>query len=162
MSKYELDTPLELAGRVCTVKVALHGHFHITSLYPTVGLQGQARIDEMELIMRHLSQVPEPHVVATGFQEELSLEYIHRWAAELNMIPIHTVEPTCMGSCLDGFFVTKALAAREEWRWLNPGPSQLHTRASNSGGLPAFESRRSECIVLTPDCHPNSPSRRSS
>eukprot|EP00971_Amphidinium_carterae_P290261 5763206-Amphidinium_carterae.1 len=120
MSPMDIAVPPLLAGRVCTVKIAYHGHYHVTSLYPTVGLSESERMDEMELIMEYISNIPEPRVVATDFQEDLSLEFVHRWAHQLNMVPLHTVEPTCMGSRLDGFFVTKHLAARRAMAVLDP------------------------------------------
>eukprot|EP00971_Amphidinium_carterae_P214198 4250832-Amphidinium_carterae.1 len=120
MTPVKIEVPPELAGRVCTVKIAYHGHFHVTSLYPTVGLSENERMDEMELILEYLSHVPEPRVVASDFQEDLSLEFVHRWAHQLNLVPIHIVEPTCMGSRLDGFFVTKQLAAQKALAVLDP------------------------------------------
>eukprot|EP00971_Amphidinium_carterae_P349766 6491209-Amphidinium_carterae.4 len=37
MSPVQLEVPPALVGRVCTVKIAYHGHYHVTSLYPLLG-----------------------------------------------------------------------------------------------------------------------------
>eukprot|EP00971_Amphidinium_carterae_P064699 1281952-Amphidinium_carterae.1 len=82
-------------GRVCTVNIASHGQYHVTSLYPTVGIRETDCRDETALTSE-LTQTPEPRIVATEFLEDLSLDFLHRWEQRLSLVPNLDVEPTCM------------------------------------------------------------------
>eukprot|EP00971_Amphidinium_carterae_P349434 6491017-Amphidinium_carterae.2 len=63
---------------------------------PTVRICETGCMDETELTSEYTSQIPAPRVVTTAFQEDVSLDFMHRWAQQLSMVPVQNVEPTCV------------------------------------------------------------------